>query len=166
MSSGFIEITLEGMDELKRKLEAIPDNMRKRLFRKALNKAAKIIRDTAKAHVPVLAPQTGGRAPNRYRKKGTVKRNIRVAPSKYAMRQGNVGVYIGVRKLHGARTRTLGRAGARNPNDPFYYTFLERGTRKMTARQFIKPAAARLEEAGQIFIDEATIAINALNGTP
>jgi HK97 gp10 family phage protein len=73
---------------------------------------------------------------------------IAVRASKFARQAGDEGVYINVRGIRGAaRVRKLGKAGANNPNDPFYWRFLEFGTRKMARRPFLVPAVQTQGEA-------------------
>ena len=60
--------------------------------------------------------------------------------SKFARQQGNAGVFVGVRPLRGARERKLGRRGATNPNDPYYWWFVEFGTSKMPGTPFMRTA--------------------------
>lgn len=152
-------IRLDGVDELVRVLRAAPDKIRKRAVRAALRKAATVIRNDARARAPVLQSIIP------YRKPGTVKRRISVRTSKFARQAGDEGVFIGVRPLRGkADTRRYGKASAKNPNDPFYWRFLEFGTRKMTARPFLGPAArAKGAEAIQTFLRETVPQIQKLN---
>lgn len=114
---------IEGLADVKRALRDAPEKIRKLAVRGALRKAGRVIAAAAKAAAPVLA------VPTKTRRPGTVKRAIRVAASKFSRRAGDEGVYIGVRPLRGARQAKLGRAGATNPNDPYYWWFLEFGTR-------------------------------------
>jgi HK97 gp10 family phage protein len=152
-------IRLDGVDELRRALEAMPARIRARAVRAALRKAALPIRDDAKARAPVLQ----GRLP--YRTPGTVRRRISLRASKFARQAGDEGVFVGVKPLRGrADTRRYGKAGARNPNDPFYWRFLEFGTRKMAARPFLGPAArAKGNEVVRNFLRESLPAIEKLN---
>lgn len=160
MSDG-ITVQLHGVDELKRALAQVPDKLKKKGLLKALRLAGNVVRDTARRAAPVLQTPTPRRKP------GTVRRNIVVRPSKSARKAGDIGVYIGVRPLKGARTRTLGAGGPQNPNDPFYWRYLEFGTKKMRKRPFLSVGATKLEQAAEVFMREATAAINQLNtGTP
>jgi HK97 gp10 family phage protein len=52
---------------------------------------------------------------------------------------------------------------AKSKLDPYYWRWLEFGTKKMTARPFLKPAADRLPEALAAFEASAIPAIEALN---
>ena len=160
MSDG-ITVQLQGVDELKRALEQVPDKLKKKGLLKALRLAGNVVRDAARSAAPVL------QTPTPYRKKGTVRRAIVVRPSKTARKSGDLGVFVGVRALRGARTRTLGASGPKNPNDPFYWRYLEFGTKKMHKRPFLSVGAGKLEQAASVFMREATAAVNQLNtGAP
>jgi HK97 gp10 family phage protein len=154
-----IELKLEGVDELLAALRGMPQKLRNRAIRAALRKAARVISVDAKSRTPVML------APVPFRRPGTVKRRISVRNSKFARQAGDEGVFVGVKPLRGrADTRRYGKASSRNPNDPFYWRFLEFGTRKMTARPFLGPAAnAKGNEAIRSFLRESLSAIEKLN---
>ena len=156
MSYG-ITVQLQGVDELKRALDQVPDKLKKKGLLKALRLAGNVVRDAARRAAPLL------QTPAPYRKKGTVRRAIVVRTSKTAKKEGAIGVFIGVRALRGARTRTLGASGPKNPNDPFYWRYLEFGTKKMSKRPFLAVGATKLEQATEVFMREATAAVNQLN---
>jgi HK97 gp10 family phage protein len=141
-------VRIEGLDELKRKLAEIPRAMRKRVLRNALAAGAREVRDVAKRNAPVMTLGTSLSAP--YRKPGTVKQAIRVRTSKADRRAGDVGVFVNVKPAK------AGQRGAKSPNDPFYWRWLEFGTRKMAARPFLQQATSALPKALAIF--EARIA--------
>jgi len=159
------EIEVKGLDELKAALQKMPDRIRKRAVGKALRAAGRIIRDEARTRAPVLSQ------PARNRRPGVIKRAIAVRRSKIAARQRLVGVFINVRPLQSvlagtksaARKAALGPAGANNPNDPFYWRFIEFGTRKMRAQPFLSAAAKKLPQAADVFISVASGEINRLN---
>lgn len=152
-------VKLHGVEALKRALRDAPRKIRIKAVRRALVLAGRVIRDEAKAHAPLL------QAPSPYRTRGTVKRRIAVRPSKFARQGGDEGVFIGVRPIRGkAQVNRYGKASARNPNDPFYWRFLEFGTRKMAARPFLGPAArSKGEQAIAVFMKESVLAIEKLN---
>jgi HK97 gp10 family phage protein len=156
MSQEF-QAELKGVDELKRALEQVPDKLKKKGLAKGLRLAGNLVRDTARRSAPLL------QTPTPRRNKGTVRKNIVVRTSKYARKAGDLGVFVGVRPLRGARTKKLGAAGAKNPNDPFYWWFLEFGTKKMAKRPFLADGAKKLDQAADIVIREATSAINQIN---
>jgi HK97 gp10 family phage protein len=156
MSQEF-QAELKGVDELKRALEQVPDKLKKKGLLKGLRLAGNLVRDTARRSAPLL------QTPTPRRNKGTVRKNIVVRTSKYARKAGDLGVFVGVRPLRGVRTKKLGAAGAKNPNDPFYWWFLEFGTKKMSKRPFLADGAKKLDQAADIVIREATSAINQIN---
>jgi len=156
MSDG-ITAELHGVDELKRALEQVPDKLKRKGLLKGLRLAGNIVRDAARRDAPLL------QEPTPYRKRGTVRKAIVVRTSKFARRAGDLGVFVGVRPLRGARTKKLGAAGAKNPNDPFYWQFLEFGTKKMAKRPMLAVGAGKLEQAADVVIREATSAINQIN---
>lgn len=162
-------VQVKGLADLKRKLEQLPKAMRARVLRNALAAGARDVRDTARRNAPVL--QLGGALKAPYRKPGTVRNAIRVRTSKAARKAGDVGVFVNVKPLPGNKykretTQTIFRGkvtrwkltqkterGAHNPNDPFYWRFLEFGTKKMAARPFLQRAAERLPQALRTFED-------------
>ena len=148
-------VRIEGLDEFKRKLAEVPKAMRKRVLRTALAAGAREVRDVAKRNAPVMTLGTSLKAP--YRKPGTVKQAIRVRTSKADRRAGDVGVFVNVRPAK------AGQRGAKNPNDPFYWRFLEFGTRKMPARPFLQRATSALPKALTIFQERIAKWINETN---
>ena len=145
-------VRIEGLDNLKRKLAEVPKAMRKRVLRNALAAGAREVRDVAKRNAPVMTLGTSLKEP--YRKPGTVKQAIRVRTSKADRRAGDVGVFVNVRPAK------AGQRGAKNPNDPFYWRFLEFGTRKMPARPFLQRATSALPKALTIFQERVAKWIN------
>lgn len=148
-------VRIEGLENLKRKLAEVPKAMRKRVLRNALAAGAREVRDVAKRNAPVLTLGTSLKAP--YRKPGTVKQAIRVRTSKADRRAGDVGVFVNVRPAK------AGQRGAKNPNDPFYWRFLEFGTKKMPARPFLQRATSALPKALTIFQERIAKWINETN---
>ena len=176
-----VSYKLEGLDQLMRSLRDVPNNLRKKALTKALRAAGKVVLDEARARAPVLS----GTARNR--KAGTVKKAIKLRVSKMDKRQGNVGVFINVKPLTKAQIGTFkataGKkaSGATNPNDPYYWRWLEFGhkivprsskrlkqrhmaaTGRVAARPFLRPAADKLEEAKRVFERTVLPEIAALN---
>ena len=153
-----VTVKLEGVDALNKALAEATKQIRTKAVRSALRKAGQVISKEAKQAAPVLS------APTKTRKPGTVKKAIAVRASKFARQAGNEGVFINVRPLRGSRQKTLGKAGAKNPNDPFYWRFVEFGTVKMKARPFLSPAAeSKGNEAIKTFMDSVIPQIEKLN---
>ncbi|MEN6635553.1 MAG: HK97-gp10 family putative phage morphogenesis protein [Clostridiaceae bacterium] len=153
-----VTVKLEGVDALNKALAEATKQIRTKAVRSALRKAGQVISKEAKQAAPVLS------APTKTRKPGTVKKAIAVRASKFARQAGNEGVFINVRPLRGSRQKALGKAGAKNPNDPFYWRFQEFGTKKMKARPFLSPAAENKgNEAIKTFMDSVIPQIEKLN---
>lgn len=130
-----IEVKLEGIDDMARRLRDVPIALRKKVLLRALRKGAQIISRDAKAGAPVL------KKPAPFRNPGTVKKAISVRTSKFARKSGDVGVFVGVKPLRGARQNKLGKAGAKNPNDPYYWRFIEFDTKRGPGKKFLTRAA-------------------------
>ena len=150
-------VEVKGIEELKRKLTLLPKVMRSRVLRNALAAGAREVRDDAKRNAPVMSLGTALRAP--YRKPGTVKQAIRVRTSKADRRGGDIGVFVNVRPAK------KDQRGAKNPNDPFYWRWLEFGTKKMAARPFLQKAAGKLPAALAIFEKRIAKWINATDAS-
>lgn len=138
--SGEIEAIWRGIDECKERLRGLPDKLRRRVLRNALAAGARIVRDEARRATPVL------REPHPYRKPGTVRDAIKVRTSKNAKAAGDVGVFVNVQPLKGKAVRAFkartGLGGGKNPDDPFYWRWLNFG------RQGRAAAPARAARSG------------------
>ena len=158
LSSNQIEVStkIEGFDELAAKLRALAPAMRRRVLRNALSAGARLVRDEARRRAPILGSIV--KAP--YRQPATVQKAIRVRTSKNARRAGDVGVFVNVKPAKNEQR------GAKSKTDPFYWRFLEFGTRKMSARQFLRPAASsKLGEALAVFNQQVIRWIDKVNST-
>ena len=169
-----IQVEIKGIDDLKRALAEITPQLRQKGLLSALRKAARVVSGAAKAAAPVLATSVP------YRTRGLVRSRITVRTSKEARRSGDVGVFVNVRPAPGAkykttrgnflgiktRSRTLVKAsqrGAQSATDPYYWRFLEFGTKKMRARPFLRTAADKLPEALAVFEREVVPQIEKFN---
>jgi HK97 gp10 family phage protein len=155
-SSSIVSATIRGLPELKTILASIVPQLRRRALRNALAAGARVIRDDAKLRAPVLQPTI--KAP--YRTPGTVKKAIVVRTSKLARRRGDVGVFVNVRPAK------AGARGAKSRTDPFYWRFLEFGTKFFKSGvgvQFLQGAAAKLPQALQVFTQALGPAVQKLN---
>lgn len=168
---------VRGLPELKQALGELPRTLRRKVLMKALRAAAKVVLVAARQSAPVLKDSL----PNEYRKRGTLRRRLTIRTSKVARSQGNVGVFVNVKPLR--------PGGTQNPNDPYYWRFVEFGTKAhfikpknrralaigltgaykqvrhpgARATPFLRPAAAKLDEAYAVFEREIIPAIEALN---
>lgn len=134
MAADGITVKLEGVDELKRALADASKQIRTKAVRAALRDAGRVIQKAARSNAPVLKTATPNRKP------GTVKQAISVRASKVARRNKDEGVFVSVRPLRGSRQKKLGKAGATNPNDPYYWLFVEFGTKP----HLIKPKRGKV----------------------
>lgn len=136
-----IEAKVRGIPELKAALAGLVPKLRRQALRNALAAGARVVRDEARRRAPVLQPTM--RAP--YRKPGTVRKAIVVRTSKQARKMGDVGVFVNVRPAR------RGQRGAKSPNDPFYWRFIEFGTKHIAPRAFLQAGAQRLTDALEKF---------------
>jgi len=130
-----------GMDDVVAALRSIPDKLRRRALRNALAAGGRVFRDEARRLTPALEkPEYMANGMIR-RAPGTVRKAISVRTSKIARRRRDVGVFVNVRPAKGALR------GANKPFDPFYWRFLEFGTKKMPKAEMLTKAAKKAGDA-------------------
>ena len=117
-----IEAKVKGIPDLNEALKGIVPKLRYRVLRNALAAGARLVQQAAQAKSPVISAEALA-VRKGYRKPGTVRKAISVRTSKIAKRKGDVGVFVNVRPAKS------GNRGAKNPNDPFYWRFIEFGTK-------------------------------------
>jgi len=168
-----ITATVEGLERLKIAFSGIPDKLRRKVLLSALRKGAAVVRKAARAATPELAK------PTPYRTKGLLKKRLMVRVSRTSKAAGHVGVFVNIRpaegtqyvkhNLLGVKYKTIKREsqrGARSPNDPFYWRFVNFGTKKgnkLPATNFLEAGAAVLPQALEIFEREIGPAIQKLD---
>jgi len=176
-------VTVTGLPDLKAALASVVPKLRKRALRDALRAGARVVQRKARLATPVLKISTysGISALRRgVRKMGTVKKAISVRTSKISTRRGDVGVFVNVRPAKG------GQRGAKSPNDPFYWRWLNFGwnpagdrtragkrerrrlnrvgsAKAKPGARFLEAGAQALREALQIFTREIGPRIAKLN---
>lgn len=167
-----VELKVSGLSELAAALRAVPHTLRTKLLRPALAAGARIPRDEAKRRTPVLRTTTrsGASAIARgIRKPGTVRDAIRVRTSKRDKADGNVGVYVNVKPLTRGQIRSFkvatGRGGKDNPNDPYYWRWIEFGWARKAGAGFLQAGAGKLDAALQRIQSALGPAIDKLNQT-
>lgn len=140
-----IQAKVTGIPDLRAALAGIVPKLRARALRNALAAGARIVRDEARRNAPVINASS---VPVRkgYRKPGTLRKAISVRTSKVARRAGDVGVFVNVRPA-----KRVARGG-KSPTDPFYWRFVEFGTKSAKAVPFLARGAQRLDQALQAFI--------------
>lgn len=144
-----LSVKITGLKELGYAMENLGKKTRNKLAAKAMRKGGAIIRDQARANAPALKEQVP------HRKRGTLRKAI-VASTK-PQKDGSVRTIIFVRTLKNSKILEFkgktGKSGAYNPNDPFYWRFVEFGTSKMPAQPFLQPAfASKKDQASREII--------------
>jgi len=167
-----IKATIRGVTDYKEALKSIVPKLRKRAVLDALKQAGRVVQKEVRRNTPVLARAT------RTRKPGTLRRAISVRTSKIARQQGNIGVFINVKPLPGnkyrnsrnvntgRKTRILVKRSQRssqNPNDPFYWRFVNFRTSKFRGIGFLESGISKLGEALNVFIASLGPKIQKLN---
>ena len=166
-----VTVRIDGLEDMKRALNDVPVQLRKKVILSALRKAARVPLLAARQAVPELT------TPSPYRTKGLLKSRLMVRTSKAARSAGNLGVFVNIKPAAGAKYKTVrsqgvvvsrrlksfSKRGASSRVDPFYWRFVEFGTKKMGKRPFIKPAGETLPQALEVFKAEVIPAINRFN---
>lgn len=170
-----IDAKVLGVPDLKEALLGIAPKLRVRALRNALTAGARVVQKAARAAAPVLNPLAPAVLKG-HRTSGLLRKQISVRTSKEARRQGNVGVFINVRPAKGAKFRTVtrggvkskqlvgvSRRGAKSPLDPYYWRFVNFGTKHMRGARFLEAGAEQLPEALKVFEQRIIPQINKLN---
>jgi HK97 gp10 family phage protein len=168
-------VKVEGLEELKRALRELPLNLRKRALRDAMRAGGRVVQKAMRDAAPVLDPSDRAVLKG-YRRPGTMRKAISVRTSRISTSQGNVGVFVNVKPAKGAKyktttTRALGfkikkrqlvrasQRGAKNPNDPFYWRFVN----FKQGAAFLEAGAAKLGDALPAIVARIGPAIQKLN---
>jgi HK97 gp10 family phage protein len=131
-----VRVEIKGLAQIRANMLELPKRVDRNLLNRGLLTGARLVRDDARARVPLL------QVPDPRRVRGAIRRAIvagRVRPEGYAAK-----VWVRVRPL--TRTQIMrfkrqsGKDSRNNPNDPYYWAFVEFGTSKMGARPFMRPA--------------------------
>lgn len=144
-----LAFTLQGIDSLVAKLEAVSYDMKRKGGRSALRKAAQLVADKAKENASRLDDPETGRS---------IAKNIALRWNGRLFKQsGNLGFRVGV--LHGAVLKNGGDLSANSPTP--HWRLLEFGTEKMAASPFMRRALAdHISEATQAFVSSYEKAID------
>lgn len=125
-----VEFSLTGIDELVRKLKDVPVKLRTKGSKRALGKAAAVIRKAAKQNAQrVDDPETGRRIAD------NIGQRVR---GQHTRRTGDAMVSVGVLTERGPIPKGNPDTGARG-NTPHWH-LLELGTEKAMAQPFMRPA--------------------------
>ncbi len=149
--------TISNLPDFKADLQALAPALRRRPIRNALAAGGRVVRDEIRRNAPVLDIGNPGSAKavrRGVRKPGTVRDAVRVRTSKLARRSGDVGVFVNVRPLK------RGVGGANNPNDPFYWRWLNYGWTPRAARRGRAAASAGKRVQGLKFVESGASRLN------
>lgn len=144
MAEKSFSVTMNGVEELSKKLEGLKYDMIKRGGRFALRKAAQVIRDQAKQNARGIDdPETSA----------SIYKNITERwNGKLASRTGDLAFRVGV--LGGARISKKAPKGS-EPGGPGgdtrYWAYVEFGTERAAAHPFMVPA---MEQSAQAAADK------------
>lgn len=133
-----MEFKLEGVEELERKMKALPDRFTKRAMRRALRKGANIIRDAARNSAKQIDdPET----------REMIAKNVSVqnGGSRRERRAGGPMVRVGIRG--GARHRDDASLDSLPGKNTTHWRWIEFGTSEMRAQPFMRPAMANNVQA-------------------
>lgn len=126
-------VRIEGLRELTRALNELPDRVAKNGLRAAVYAAARVIRTEARQRAPVAERPMRPNQP----KPGTLRRAIIMKHLREQSGRHRQTFAITVRR--GKKYRNQGKKKNLS-QDAWYWHFIEFGTTKMAARPFLRPA--------------------------
>lgn len=127
---------IKGLKELKAAMLQLPKEIQGKVLGTAVQKEAAKIRDKARSASPASKTGLLKKAIVAYRNKTSTQERI-IYDVGVTLKMKLVGETItaGRKKIHALRM-----GGAGKPRDAFYWRFIEFGTKKMTAKPFLRPA--------------------------
>lgn len=143
-------LSVEGLADVKARLQDLPVHLRKKVMYAVLRKAAVPIVKAAKANAPVAKQATRRVIP------GLIKNTIRTAVSKYKKpAAGEFGVYV--KPFVPGKIKSLKRKAGKSLyfGDPYYYKFQEFGFHAVGSKRIAggtKRRAESLAKGGYIFV--------------
>lgn len=151
MAGEMVRVEIKGLREIQQAMKTLPVKFDRPMLNRSLVVGARLVRDMARQMVPTL------KVPDRRRIAGAIRKAIHagaVRPEQYT-----ATVWVRVRPLTRRQIASFkkraGSAAQNNPNDPFYWRFVEFGTSKMAPRPFMRPAfeARKLEAVNAAIAD-------------
>jgi HK97 gp10 family phage protein len=133
-----VKSSVTGVEEAIRALQDVDKKLRKKLLRKAVNEASKIVLRAAKGYAPVktrLLRRSLGRKVKVYSGTGAV--------------VAWVGPRMGFRETVGTRTRGKRKGDPVFANPVKYAHLVERGTKRSRAIPFLGPAGESTQDAAR-----------------
>lgn len=146
-------VQIQGLRELGLAIKELDSRLQKRIGRNAVAAAARVIQKEARQRAPVLKESVP------HRKAGTVKKRITAKADKPVDGHFQARVWvkgIGAKAVTAFKKET-GKQSRDNPDDPYYWYFLEFGTVHTPAQPFMRPAfEAKKGEAAEKMKDNIT----------
>ena len=143
-----VTVKVEGLAQLRQALLRFPEELQKGPVKHAVAQTAIVVRDAARAIVPLLGERGNYtaaqmRAILKRRKPGTLRNAIRAGFSRRDSSRVQTTYNVYVRALSRAARRKFkkgGGAGRNNPDDPYYWKAWEFGNSVNRSRPFLRPA--------------------------
>ena len=171
--SDFMSFKVEGLNELMNALKAYPQNLRRKACDPALKEITRRIRNDARAHAPkdtgelekhiVAVPKTKGLSKHEVARAVIVRKSRKISAKsafKSFVKVGKNGNLVFKGKLKGKNVRKTG-GGKRVRVSAYYAHMIEYGTKKMSARPFMRPATARAKGYMKEVLESHISAMNA-----
>ena len=140
--SDYMSFKVEGLGELMNALKAYPQNLRRKACEPALKEITRRIRDDARAHAPKDTGELAKHiidATSRSPSPAIIKRAIFVPKIRKVSRKSYERMKLKGKRVYLAGYSSTGRAKI----SAFYGHFVEYGTKKMSAKPFMRPAVQR-----------------------
>lgn len=163
--SDFMSFKVEGLGELMNALKAYPQNLRRKACEPALKEITRRIRDDARAHAPKDTGELAKHiidASSRSPSPAIIKRAIFVRKIRKVSRKSYERMKLKGKKVYLAGYSSTGRAQL----SAYYAHFVEYGTKKMSAKPFMRLASkaveARANEIFERYIEKVNEQINGI----
>ena len=140
--SDYMSFKVEGLGELMNALKAYPQNLRRKACDPALKEITRRIRDDARTHAPKDTGELAKHiidASSRSPSLAIIKRAIFVRKIRKISRKSYERMKLKGKRVYLAGYSSTGKAKI----SAFYGHFVEYGTKKMSAKPFMRPAVAR-----------------------
>ena len=136
-----VEVKIEGLAEIDRKLRLLPERIGRNAIRRALRKGANVVRDAARGNAAKIDdPET----------RENIAKNIAVQSGGSRREKAAGGPMMRVGVMGGASSNRFSKDATGNPGgDTRHWRFVEFGTSKTRAQPFMRSAMA--SSAGKAF---------------
>lgn len=159
-------ITVSGIREMALAAKKFPEEVKRKIVGKALIAGARFGRDAARALAPTLKAEYHN---DPRRSPGTLKRNIVAVRVRRGDFPEEVMAIVGIRLLSkksiaSFKAGNAGKAGADNPNDPFYGVMVEVGSRAHKRRNKAIPKVEFLKRGFESTASRSVTKIKDVSG--